>query len=144
MTLGRDNKISLIILGTVVFLLIGSAWWAATGIDAFVKMYRKRGEMSVAFPALAIADHPMGKDDYERLRMMVGTFEAVRIENRGGSLLVTAREIDDEPLWRAAVAELLALDRNLFATRVCGGDACGTGVAFLAEISGSRRLITTN
>ena len=140
MTASRSNNLSLVALGLVAILLLLTGWWAATGVDMFIKAYRARNELSAIVPVMVRQLTPYGRADYQTMLAPLRPADNIRIENKGTHLVITATSMQDEALWRATVGEILALDRNLMATRICGGNACA-GQPLLAEIAGNRQHI---
>lgn len=136
----RSNNLSLVALGLVAILLLLTGWWAVTGVDMFIKAYRARNELNAIVPVMVRQLIPYGRADYQSMLAPLRPPDNIRIENKGTHLLVTGTSMQDESLWRATVGEILALDRNLMASRICGGNAC-SGQPLLAEIIGSRQHI---
>ena len=140
MTPTRSNNLSLVALGLVAILLLLTGWWAVTGVDMFIKAYRARNELTAIVPVMVRQLTPYSRTDYQTMLAPLRPADNIRIENKGTHLVITATSMQDEALWRATVAEVLALDRNLLASRICGGNAC-SGQRLLAEVIGRRQHI---
>lgn len=135
------NEIMIVLMVVVGVLCVVSAAMMASAVK---KMIAANGEAAVSMSVPLLSQRVEGytSDEYEAIVKKLGDGTSVKVEARPDVLVVSAVNIADENQWRRTVSDVLALDRNLHARKVCGSvsNAC-TGAALMAEMVGQRQIV---
>lgn len=134
------NEVLVGILLVTGLMVISSAVILTTGLNRVVVAYRANEAIPLAVPLISRQSNSYELSKYKELQNTMAADPLIKVLASADKLTISAVGVANEVSWRRAVSEIMALDRNLRVSKVCGSstNACG-GVSLIAEISGARQ-----
>lgn len=138
------NQINVVLIVVTATCLLVSAGFVLKGVKTLANNTAELGSIKVNVPTLTKQDIPYTEADYMPLKKRLDNEETtVKVQARSDKLVISALSINNELEWKRVVSDALALDQNLRTIEVCGSaaNACSSGAALVAEISGQRQRV---
>jgi hypothetical protein len=139
------NEIMITLIAVTSIAVLASATMMVSGVKSLAVASGEAASVPVSVPLLSRKMVDYSQDEYKALVKKMDAEPAIKVEALPGKLVISAQNLSNESQWRRAVADALALDKNLHAQKVCGTatNAC-SGSALMAEVVGVHQVFFIN
>ena len=135
------NEVMIAMIVVTGFAVVTSSIMMMMSLKKLSVAYGEASAVPVDVPLLSKQLQPYSIDEYKAIKQIVDINDDVKIDVKPDMLIISSSDIKNEPQWRHAVSDAMAVDRNLHSKRVCGSatKACSGG-ALVAELVGVHQI----